>query len=187
VKRIFLLGAVVAGLFIFGVAGALAATHATHRATGRTRAARVALTKVTCRWSISQQVPGSDQTNTPGAVSGTQAGGATCGGKLGRGVEADTFATADSGNISGTWQQWFNTGSLYGRYTLAQNELTSPPSTDSFAAASYSGVMTVRNGTGTEARSVGVGTINCATQDAVHFTCVARLRVHIPALSPARK
>jgi hypothetical protein len=165
VKRICLAGAVVAAVLILVVSSALAAK----KATG---------TKFTCHAAVTLQVPGGDNAVTPDAQSGSLAGPASCAKLLGKGVTVLQYTMADSGNLVGKWQQWFNTGTLYGSFSLTPSD-NQPTAVDSFSAASYSGRFVIKNGHGAGARATGKGTIKCSTKDSVHFTCSESGRVSL--------
>jgi hypothetical protein len=176
VKRICLLGAAIAGVLVLGVASALAATTGTSK-TKTTKSAPG--TKVACVAALSLQVPANDTNVTAAEQSGVQGGAVVCGKPLGRGVEAETFSTANSGDLVGKWQQWFNTGTVYGAFTLTPSD-SQPPTSQSFSAASYTGTYTIKGGTGTDSKATGKGTLKCTTKDSVHFACKESGRVVLP-------
>ncbi|MGI8715145.1 MAG: hypothetical protein ACR2NR_18570 [Solirubrobacteraceae bacterium] len=122
------------------------------------------------------QIPSSDVTVTQGAQSGTQAGRAICAKPLYGGAEQSSFASDDAGDLQGKYQQWFNTGSIYGAYTLAPQD-TGPPTTTSFTAATYTGTITVTNGTRLFRKVTGTGTLACTTTDSTHYTCTEKLKL----------
>ena len=190
-KRICLLGAAIAGLLIIGVASALAASpHAsTKAAAGKKKSTTptTVTTKLSCTSHLSLQVPNGETTVTQGATDGTQDGNVACPSTLGSGVEFESFTTDDAGNVSGKWQQYFNAGTVYGTYTLVPDD-NNPPTTTSFTSASYTGTVTIKNGTGVDAKAVGTGTLTCATTDSVHFTCTekAKLTLPVPATTTAK-
>jgi hypothetical protein len=183
VKRICLLGAAIAGVLVLGVASALAATHGSTKAAGGTSKNKTTKsapgTKLTCVTALALQVPANDTNVTAGEQAGTEGGAAVCGRPLGRGVEYQTFKTADSGDLAGKWQQWFNTGSVYGTFVLTPSD-SQPPSSQSFSAASYTGTFTIKGGTGADSKAAGKGTLKCATQDSVHFVCKESGRLSLP-------
>jgi hypothetical protein len=181
VKRICLLGAAIAGLFIIGATTALAS--APHAATkGTNKKTKSAGTKLTCSMDFSLQVPADDNTVTQGATQGDHAGTVACPAKgFGSGAESDSFTTDDAGDLVGKWQEWFNTGSVYGGYTLTPSDNNAPPTAQSFAAASYTGTFTIKSGTGAAAKATGQGTISCTTQDSVHYACKESGRITLPS------
>jgi hypothetical protein len=183
VKRICLLGAAIAGLLIIGVGSALAATpHASKAAGGKSKSSG---TKVSCSSKISLQVPSGETDVTAGATQGTQYGTVKCGSMLGSGVQSDSFTTDDAGDLSGKFQQYFNAGSVFGTYVLSANDQSGPPTIQSFSSASYTGTVTIKNGTGVDKGASGKGTLNCSTADAVHFTCTEKVKISLPTTSSA--
>ncbi|MGA9859107.1 MAG: hypothetical protein WBQ18_14680 [Solirubrobacteraceae bacterium] len=125
--------------------------------------------KVSCALAFTLQAPAGQADVTQGATSGNHAGAVVCPAKgIGRGAELDAFTTDAAGDLVGKWQQWFNTGTVYGTYDLVPGD--SNP-TDSFSTASYTGTFVIKGGTGTLAKDTGKGTIKCATKDSVHYVC----------------
>jgi len=187
VKRICLLGAAIASLSIIGATTALAsAPHAATKATKKK--SQPAGTKLTCNLAFSLQVPGDDTTVTQGATTGNHAGTVACPTKgVGSGAEADSFTTDNAGDLVGKWQSWFKTGSVYGDYLLTPGDTGAPSSVTSFAAASYTGTFTIKNGTGFAAKATGTGTMTCTTQDSVHYTCKQSGRITLPAATTTKK
>jgi hypothetical protein len=183
VKRICLLGAAIAGLFIIGVATAMAASpHAsTTAAAGKKKSTKPTFvtTQLGCTSALSLQVASGDTSVTQGATDGTEWGTTKCP-TLGSGSEFQSFTTDDAGDVAGKWQQWFNAGSVYGTYTLVPDD-NNPPTTTSFAAASYTGTVTIKNGTGVDAKATGAGTLACQTEDSIHFTCIEKAKLILPA------
>jgi hypothetical protein len=183
VKRICLLGAAIAGLLIIGVATALAVTpHAsTKAASGKRKTTKptTVTTNLTCTSKLSLQVAGGDTAVTQGATDGTQAGTVKCGQPLGSGVEFESFTTDDAGNVSGKWQQYFNAGTVFGSFALVPDD-NGPPTTTSFTSSSYTGTITIKDGTGPDKKSTGTGTLVCASADAVHFACTEKVKLIQP-------
>ena len=180
-KRIFLVGAAMAALLTAGIVATPAS--ATPAATKPASANKKPVTKLkpvkttlTCTLNLVTQIPPDDVTVTQGAQSGTQYGRAGCAKPLFSGVEASSFLQDESGNLSGKYQQWFNAGSLYGAYTLTAAD-TGPPTTTSFTDASYTGTVTITNGTGFFKKATGTGTLTCATTDLAHYACTEKLKL----------
>jgi hypothetical protein len=193
VKRIFLVGAAMAALLTAGIVTAPAS--ATPAATKPASVNKKPVTKLepvkttlTCTLKLVTQIPSNDVTVTQGAESGTQYGRAGCAKPLFSGVEQSSFLQDESGNLSGKWQQWFNAGSLYGTYTLTAAD-TGPPTTTSFTNASYTGTVTVTNGTGLFKKATGTGTLGCTTKDLAHYACTEKLKLVQQALTtvPSKK
>jgi len=49
--------------------------------------------------------------------------------------------------------------------------------TNSFAASSYTGTITIKGGTGAYQKAKGTGTLTCQSPDSVHLTCVEHLKL----------
>jgi hypothetical protein len=176
VKRICLIGAAMAALLTAGVVTASASASATPAAKKPAAKLKPVKTTLTCTLKLVTQIPANDVTVTQGADSGTQFGRAGCAKPLFSGVEQSSFAQDESGDLSGKYQQWFNAGSLYGNYTLSPKD-TGPPSPTSFTNASYTGTITVTNGTGAFKKAAGKGTLACTTTDLAHYACTEKLKL----------
>ena len=185
-KRIWLLGAVIAGILILGVATALAAApHASTKSGGKTKSSKSTKStaaKLTCASVLTLQVPAGDTDVTADELTGTEGGAAACK-PLGSGAEFESYTTDDSGDVTGKWQQWFNAGSMYGTFTLTPSDNNQPPSTTTFSQASYTGTFITKSGTGAYAKATGTGTLTCATNDSVHFACKSVGKVTVPGLT----
>lgn len=180
-KRICLVGAAMAALLTAGIVTAPAsATPATKKPASVNKKPVTKLepvkTTLTCTLNLVTQVPSNDVTVTQGAESGMQYGRAGCAKPLFSGAEEASFLQDQSGNLSGKYQQWFNAGSLYGDYTLTAQD-TGPPTTTSFTNASYTGTVTVTNGTGFFKKATGTGTLACTTTDLAHYACSEKLKL----------
>jgi hypothetical protein len=180
VKRICLVGAAIAAVFVIGVASALAATSHASKGGKKSKAPSTVTTKVACTSSLTLQVPAGAQDVSPASQDGSEMGAANCS-PIGRGVELQSFTTADSGDLVGKWQAWFGTGSVSGTFDMTPGDNSPPTTTTSFSAANYSGTFTVKSGTGTLAKAAGSGTITCSTPDSVHFSCKQKGKVSTPA------
>ncbi len=190
-KRICLVGAAMAALITAGIVTAPAlATPAATKPTSVTKKPVTRLepvkTTLTCTLKLVTQIPASDVTVTQGAESGTQYGRAGCAKPLFSGVEQSSFLQDQSGNLSGKYQQWFNAGSLYGTYTLTTED-TAPPTSTSFTNASYTGTITVTNGTGFLKKAAGTGRLACSTTDLAHYTCTEKLKLIQQVLTTTSK
>lgn len=173
-RHIRLIGpAIVAGLLLTGVAGAQAGTKST--ATTRT-----ATTKVTCVTTLTDTIPQGDTGVTPDDTEGRQAGQVVCHKLLGPGMQTDRFKIADTGDASGTYTQYFGTGTVRGKYRLTPAD-SQPSSTTTFASTSYAGTITITGGTGAYRGVKGKGTETCSTSDGVHTSCTEKLKVKLPA------
>lgn len=175
-KRIPLAVAAVAALLAAAVVSAPAlAKPATVKKKPATKVVAVK-TNVTCNIKLVTQIPSDDTTVEQGADSGAQYGRAGCGKPLFAGVQQSAFSQDESGDLSGKYQQWFNAGSIFGQYTLTAED-TGPPTTTSFTNASYTGTVTVTNGTGLYRKATGTGTLSCTTTDLAHYTCTEKLKL----------
>lgn len=174
-KRICLLGAATAAVLILTVASALAATH--HPSTKK---ASTGQTKLTCSANLTLQVSSGATDVTPDDQSGSEAGPTVCA-PLGKGFANETYKTADSGDLTGKWQQWFGAGSVYGTFSLTPSDNSLPTDSSSFAAASYTGTFVIKNGTGTLAKATGKGTLKCNSKDSVHFVCKETGKIKLPS------
>jgi hypothetical protein len=186
VKRICLVGAAMAALLTAGIATASAsATPAAKKPVSVNKKPVTKLkpvkTALTCSLKLVTQIPANDVTITQGAESGTQYGRAGCGKPPFSGVEQSSLLQDQSGNLSGRYQQWFNAGSLYGDYKLTPQD-TGPPTSTTFTNASYTGTVTVTNGTGIYRKAAGTGTLTCTTTDLAHYACTEKLKLVQPVL-----
>ena len=177
-KRICLVVAAMAALLTVAITASASATSAAKKPATKPRSVK---TSLTCTLKLVTQVPSNDVTVTQGAQSGDQYGRAGCGKPLFSGVEQNSFAQDESGDLSGRYQQWFNAGSVYGKYTLTPKD-TGPPTTSSFTNASYTGTATVTNGTGVFKKATGKATLACTTTDLAHFACTEKLKLIQPVL-----
>lgn len=184
-KRICLLGSVIAGVLILGVASALAASSHASKGGKKSKTPTTVTTKVSCVSALTLQAPPGATDVTPASQDGTEVGPISCP-SIGRGIEWESYTTQDSGDIVGKWQAWYNTGSVFGTVTLTPDDNAPPTSTTTFSQASYTGTWSVKNGTGAFAKATGRGTIRCSTQDAVHFACKQSGNVILP-VTPSKK
>lgn len=180
-KRFYLAGAAAAALLTAGLttAPAFATSAAKKPVTVKTKTVvknTAVTTKMTCDLKLATQIPSNDVTVTQGAESGTQDGRAGCAKPLFGGIEQATFLQDDSGDLTGKWQQWFNSGSVYGTYALTPED-TGPPTTTSFTSQSYTGTMTLTNGSGVFKKATGTATLACTTTDSAHFVCTEKLKL----------
>ena len=150
-KRICLLGAAIAAVLIIGVASALAATSHASKGGKKSKTPSTVTTKVSCTSSLILQVPAGARTSRPPPWTGPRWAPPTAA-PVGKGVELQSFTTEDSGDITGKWQAWFNTGSVFGTFTMTPSDNNPPTTTTSFSQASYTGTFIVKNGTGPSPR-----------------------------------
>jgi hypothetical protein len=129
-------------------------------------------------------VPPPGQASSPQpASSGQQYGTVSCSTTgFGNGVMSDAFTVPDSGDLTGTFTQYFSTGTVSGTFDVSPTE-SQPIGSDTFTAQSYSGTAAVTSGTGAFAGTKGKdnkGTMACDTQDSVHYTCTQNIMIVIP-------
>jgi hypothetical protein len=185
VKRICLLGAAGALVLILGVASALAATPHASKGGKKSKTPSTITTNVSCASSLTLQVAPGDTDVTAAAPDGTQMGTVAC--NTGKGAAWESFTTDDSGDLTGKWQSWFNTGSVYGTFALTPDDNGPPSTTSTFASASYTGTFLIKNGTGAYVHATGTGTMSCSTNDSVHFKCKQSGKVTLPAPTTSGK
>jgi hypothetical protein len=172
VRRISLVAtAITVALLTVGVAAGAAKTHPK---------AKPVTAKVTCTLALTTEVPAGDTVITPGDPSGTEFGFVGCGKRLGNGVQTDPFSQTSSGDIVGSYRQYLGTGSIHGLYDLTVTE-QSAPTTTTFTATSYAGIVSVTGGTGAWAHVTGKGTLACSSADAIHTSCTEHLKLKLPA------
>jgi hypothetical protein len=164
IRRICLVGGALGAITLaFGVAVATASKSKT----------KVKPATVYCTTSMSLAVPASDTDVTPAATSGNEYGSAICG-KLGHGVQADSFTVPASGDTLARFTFYMPTGTLSGTYDLT-------PQTGSlgsgFASVSYLGTLKVTHGTGGLAAVTGTGTMTCSSPDSIHTRCTDKLKL----------
>jgi len=172
VRRISLVGAaIIAALLTTGVAAVAAKTPVT---------VKKVTTKVTCTLALTTEVPAGDTVVTPGDPQGTQFGFVHCGKLFGSGVQTDPYAQTSSGDVVGTYRQYFGAGSVHGQYDLAVTQ-QSAPTTTTFTAASYAGTVSVTGGSGAYTGVTGKGTLACSTTDSIHTSCTEHVKLKLPA------
>lgn len=138
------------------------------------------VTKVTCNLALEIQAPAGELSVTPAAPTGTRFGTVQCGKSFGSGVEQDSFTLLTDGNVQGKYRQYFGTGTLQGTFMLLPAD-SSPSTSSTFSAQSYTGTYNVTGGTGSYRKAKGKGTISCSTPDSVHLSCREKLRVTVPS------
>src|SRR5438270_7199173 len=72
--------------------------------------------KVTCKSSVGT-VPGAgDDSVVPPVDQGSQYGAVHCGKVFGGGIAADSFKLLDSGDLQGSWAQYYGVGTIHGKF-----------------------------------------------------------------------
>ena len=162
-RRILLVGCALAALpFVLGISVAGAAS-------------KTIVLK--CHMSLATVPPaGSNTVNQPPAQ-GSLYGAVHCP-SVGTGVEAASFTVPDSGNTVGKYWQYFNTGSIRGKFNLTPQEGSGSLSATSFESESWTGTVTVTGGSGSYSTAAGkTGTIKCTSADTVHLTCTEKIKL----------
>jgi hypothetical protein len=95
---------------------------------------------------------------------------------LGFGVQKDSFKVPDSGDTVGTYAQYFNAGSIRGKFDLTPDQGSGDLTTVGFTNQSWTGTVTVLGGTGVFAGAAGKkGVMKCTSGDSVHLTCTEKV------------
>lgn len=175
-KRICFLGAAIAAILTIGVASALAA--APHAA--KSGAKKSSGTKLQFTGSLVLQVAPGDTDVTPASETGSDAGPVSAT-PFGKGFATLSYTTDAAGDLTGKWQEWFSTGSVYGTFDLTPGDNGPPTTSTSFSAVSYTGTFVIKDGTGAYAKVTGKGTLSASSQDSVHFAFKAAGRYTLPA------
>jgi hypothetical protein len=134
----------------------------------------------TCSDSVTIAIAPGDTAVTPPVSDGTQYGPVRCG-PLGRGVEVDTFSLQDTGDLAGTFVQYFGAGTLHGTFDLTPSDNQQPSDTGTFAMASYTGTGKVLGGTGVDKNATGSDTLTCSSPDGIQMSCTIQLKLKLPA------
>jgi hypothetical protein len=160
------------------VAGAGMALAAKANSSPSAKASRV----VKCHVYLST-APGANSAQVDQPPSGgRQYGPAQCPTKgLGSGIEADKFTVPVSGDLVGTYYQYFSTGTIRGKFDLVPQEAP-PLSSTSFANESFTGTVSVTGGTGSlkGIKSEKAGVMKCTSPDTVHLACTETVKVTTP-------
>jgi hypothetical protein len=124
--------------------------------------------KTTCTYKIYNQ--------TPTKLSGFSFGYVNCQKPFGNGVQSATYtATVNTktgaATSKGSYKNWFDTGTLYGTYSL-HGQYTSA------TKATFKGTFTITGGTGAfKATKKATGTLTCSTTNAdATSTCTSVLK-----------
>jgi hypothetical protein len=137
-------------------------------ATAATAASTTKTKKVKCTVPLNSQSPAT-------AMSGYDLGLVGSCQPFGHGVQYDTFTvtmnSATSETISGPFRDYFNAGTLHGRYTLTGNPT---------AMAPFVGSATYTGGTGAYTHAAGKGTLSCMLPSATAANCVINAKFTRP-------
>ena len=171
-KRLCLVGMAMAGLLSAGMSTAATAKPAPKP--------KPVTTKVSCKLTLVLQPAATDTSIVP-TPNGSQDGTTTCGGSLGKGVQSDRYSTAESGNVTAPYRQWFKSGTLTGQYTLIPTSGGQPSAgNNTFGSQAYAGTLTVTGGSGALSGATGKAKLVCVTLDGVHLKCVEALKLTTP-------
>jgi len=173
-RKWLVVAAIAVGLLVIGAASALGAKPAATKA-------KPIKFKVTCKSSVGDVPADGDNSVVPPVDQGWQYGAVQCGKVFGGGIAANSFKLLDSGDLQGSWTQYFGVGTIHGKFSLTPADTGAPSSPTTFAAISYSGTATVDGGTGAYKKATGKGTMKCSSADGVHFTCSDTVKVVMPA------
>ena len=174
-KRKWLVVAVMAvGLLVIGATSALGAKS---KANATPKPVKV---KVTCKSTVGDVPADGDDSVVPPVDQGWQYGAVQCGKVFGKGIAANKFALQDSGDLEGSWSQYYSLGTIHGKFSMTPADTGPPSSPTTFATVSYAGTATVDGGTGAYKKAKGKGTMNCSSSDGVHFTCSDTVKVVLP-------
>lgn len=181
-RRIYRLGVATGAVsLIVGVALAPAASSKTPKPHKQKPVA------VTCRTSVSTQVPAGQTEVIPPESQGANYGSADCPKLFGSGMEVDQFTVPDTGDTVGSFTDYFDTGTIRGTFDLTPQEGSLGSTGTGFAETDYTGVLTITRGSGTFVHYKGTGTSTCVSPDGVHTTCTQKLKITLPASAASKK
>jgi hypothetical protein len=150
------------------VVGSLALGVPVVGAAASTAATSSAAAKTTCTYKINNQ--------TPTKLSGFSFGYVNCPEPFGNGVQSATYTATlntktGAATTKGSYRNWFDTGTLYGTYSL-RGQYTSA------TRATFKGTFTITGGTGAfKAAKKATGTLTCSTTNAdATSTCTSVLK-----------
>ena len=173
-RKWLVVAAMAVGLLVIGATSALGAKPA---ANAKPKPVKF---KVTCKSNVGDVPADGDDSVVPPVDQGWQYGAVQCGKVFGNGIAANKFSLQDSGDLEGTWSQYYSVGTIRGKFTMTPADTGPPSSPTTFAAISYTGTATVDAGTGAYKKAKGQGTMNCSSTDGVHFTCTDSVKVTLP-------
>jgi hypothetical protein len=90
-----------------------------------------------------------------------------------------TFATADTGDLVGSFSQIVPTGGFTGTLDLAENS-SLPPTPYAFGNADLAGTLKITGGVGAYKKAKGKATFVCTTPDSLHYVCLEKAKFTIP-------
>jgi hypothetical protein len=185
-KRIVLIGTALAGLFTAGITTVASAAASTTKSVTKyvtvyeskaTTVTKTVPVSATCKLNLTTVAPAGTTGVTPGSPTGVNFGGTSCGSPLASGISREQYTLQTSGDITGTIQHWFKTGTVYGTFTLTESAPTGPPTTTSFGAAAYTGTVKITGAGGALKGTTGTASLTCQTNDALHYACTEKLKL----------
>jgi hypothetical protein len=126
---------------------------------------------------LTEQIPVGETAVNQADTTGASVGTVTCGKLLGTGLASMAFTVPASGNLVGTFKQYFAAGSLRGKYVLIPTSATDAPAPSTFSATNYTGTLTVTGGTGVYQLAKGTGVLKCKSPDSIHLNCVEHFKL----------
>jgi hypothetical protein len=177
------------GIWLIGVlstAGALALSGGAASAAS-TKASNTPKPKsisASCKLGVATVPPAGSTDATLQEPSGSLFGSVGCPGPMGRGVARVAFTLENSGDIDGSFWEYFGTGSVHGTFSLTPSQ---PPglTPETFASEDYAGTVDVTGGTGAFKPALGKGTLTCTSPDSVHLSCTAAMKFTSLLVIPA--
>ena len=170
-------------LFAIASLGCALVASAGAAAAGAKKATKAKPVKLQCRVTLIQQ-PGAGQDTVLPTDAGEHYGRITCPHGFGSGVIHDSFTVPDSGDTVAKYVAFFNRGGFSGTLDLTPGEGDELSGT-SFQSASWTGTMTVAEGTGVykgiAVAKNGKGKLTCTSPDTVHLKCQETISLVLPA------
>ena len=180
IRRIYFAGAAVGmASLVLGAGVSLAASTLPHQKKAKPRTELLSCTSS----PTADPPPGQANVDQP-PDAGNQYGPADCtSAGFGRGIIRTKFTVPDSGDMVGTYEEYFNAGTIKGTFNLSPTNSDNPIGSDTFSSQSFEGQITVTSGTGAYKGVKGKnskGTMSCTSDDSVHSTCDEHVAVLIP-------
>lgn len=136
--------------------------------------------KLTCKLTFNTTPQPGDNTVAQPESQGSQYGPVHCARTgFGGGLVGDSFTVPDSGDTVGKYTEYFNAGSISGKFDLAPQE-GAPIDQTTFSSLTWQGTIKITRGTGVYAGikgEKGTGVMKCSTTDSVHFACREKIKV----------
>jgi hypothetical protein len=162
------------GVLAFGIGPAASAAGPVSKAASSSSGA------MSCKASVTTEIPAGATRAVSGAQSGKQWGPVHCRQPLGIGVQKNAFTIPDSGDMVGTFRAYFAAGTVYGKFVLSPEAIVLSTSLQEFTSFTYSGKMNIKSGSGAWSGAKGTGTATCKSADGLHFKCTEKLTLTKP-------